>query len=86
MHSFWRPHKGQLPVAIDLFRKRLRYVFLQCGRKFGKTDFALYCMYMMAIMFPGSQIYYIADTMKHANELVWANGRVQSFFLKPIRS
>ena len=63
----------------------MRYVFLQCGRKFGKTDFAIYCMYMYAIMFPNSQIYYIADTMKHAGELVWANSRLQKFFLTPKR-
>lgn len=83
--KFWTPHAGQLPVAKSLFRKWTRYVFLQCGRKFGKTDFAIYCMYMFAILFPNSQIYYIADTMKHAGELVWHNGRLQKFFLKPKR-
>ncbi len=44
------------------------------------TDFAIYCMYMFAILFPNSQIYYIADTMKHAGELVWHNQRLQKFF------
>ena len=37
-------------------------------------------MYMYAILFPNSQIYYIADTMKHAGELVWHNKRLQGFF------
>ena len=42
-------------------------------------------MYMYAIMFPNSQIYYIADTMKHAGELVWHSQRLQKFFLNPKR-
>ena len=42
-------------------------------------------MYMFAIMFPNSQVYYIADTMKHAGELVWHNRRLQKFFLTPKR-
>lgn len=80
MHRYWSPHMGQVPIAQALLRKWKRYVFLQCGRKFGKTDFTIYCMYMFAILFPNSQIYYIADTMKHAGELVWANSRLQKFF------
>ena len=80
IHSYWSPHYGQVPVAQGLFRRWKRYVFLQCGRKFGKTDFTIYCMYLYAILFPNSQIYYIADTMKHAGELVWHNKRLQGFF------
>ena len=81
IHQYWKPHRGQVPVARALLRKFKRYVFMQCGRKFGKTEFAIYCMYMFAILFPNSQIYFIADTMKHAGELVWENGRLPRFFL-----
>jgi len=79
-HKVWCPHGGQLPIAKDLLRDFKRYVFLQCGRKFGKTEFCIYTMYMFAILFPNSQIYYIADTMKHAGELVWKNRRLPDFF------
>lgn len=85
LHQYWCPHEGQIPIAVALLREWKRYVFLQCGRKFGKTDFAIYCMYMFAILFPNSQIYYIADTMKHAGELVWKNNRLQNFFSRPKR-
>jgi hypothetical protein len=85
IHRYWCPHKGQVPIAKALLRSWMRYVFLQCGRKFGKTDFAIYMMYMFAILFPNSQIYYIADTMKHAGELVWKNQRLQRFFMSPKR-
>ena len=81
MHQVWSPHPGQAPVSYALFYAFIQYIFLQCGRKFGKTEFEIYCMYMWAQLFPGSQIYYIADTMKHAGELVWQNGRLPRFFL-----
>lgn len=80
MHQFWAPHKGQAPIAYALFREYKRYAFMQCGRKMGKTDLAIYCMYMYAMLFPGSQIYYIADTQKHGGELIWDNGRLPRFF------
>jgi len=85
LFRFWKPHNGQLPIFKSLFRNYLRYVFLQCGRKFGKTECVILAMYLWAILFPNSQIYYIADTMKHAGELVWKNGRLPYFFLKPKR-
>ena len=85
MHRFWVPHAGQVPVARALLRDWKRYIFLQCGRKFGKTDFTIYMMYLYAILFPESQVYYIADTMKHAGELVWKNSRLQRFFLRKQR-
>lgn len=40
---------------------------------------------MFAILFPGAQVYYIADTMKHAGELVWHSRRLQNFFKSPKR-
>lgn len=85
IHRFWQPHKGQAPVAYALFRQFKRYVFMQCGRKMGKTDLAIYCMIMFALLFPNSQIYYIADTMKHGGELIWDNGRLPRFFLSAKR-
>lgn len=81
VHKVWEPHHGQIDMVRDLLRMPIqRYVFLQCGRKLGKTEFCLYMMYMYAILYPNSQIYYIADTMKHAGELVWANRRLPEFF------
>ena len=82
IHQIWSPHGGQIPIIQSLLRDLLRYVFLQCGRKFGKTELAVYLMYMYALLFPSSQIYFIADTMKHAGEIVWKNRRLPDFFTK----
>lgn len=80
IHTIWTPHPGQVPICRALFYWFLRYIFMQCGRKFGKTEFAVYAMWMMAMLFPRSQVYFIADTIKHAKELVWANRRLPDFF------
>lgn len=79
-HLVWKPHDGQLPVVFALFNEFLPYIFMQCGRKFGKTEFVIYCLYLWACVFPNSQIYYVADTIKHGNELVWENRRLPYFF------
>lgn len=85
LHQYWRPHNGQVPIMNLLFRDWVRYLFLQFGRKAGKTETSVVCMIIWAILFPDSQIYYIADTMKHAGELIWENGRLPKFFLKTRR-
>lgn len=75
----WMPHKGQQKVWLALFVMMMMRVFVRCGRKWGKTDFALYCLYYFAMLFPNMNVYYIADTQKHAAELVWENSRLQNF-------
>lgn len=85
IHQYWKPHLGQSPIALAIFRDWNRYIFLKCGRKMGKTDLTIYCLYMFALLFPNSQVYYIAPTLKHGNELVWDNGRLPKFFLNPKR-
>lgn len=82
MHEVWRPHSGQIPLMAALFHYYMSVVFLQCGRKMGKTDFAVWCMIYFGQLFPESQIYYIADTMKHGGELLWKNRRLPEFFLR----
>lgn len=76
------PHKGQKAILYALLFKMLTLVFMQCGRKFGKTDTIIYCLYWFAMVFDGCEVYYIADTMKHARELVWDNRRLPDFFKK----
>ena len=85
LHQYWKPHNGQVPIFQSLFRDWTRYIFMQFGRKAGKTSGAIAAMYEWAILFPDSQIYYIADTMKHGAELIWENGRLPRFFTKCVR-
>lgn len=73
------PHEGQKKVLYALLFQLMALVFVQCGRKFGKTDLAIYCLYWFAMVFDGCEVYYIADTMKHASEIVWENRRLPDF-------
>lgn len=80
MHSVWMPHEGQIDVAYDFFYNWIIGIFMRCGRKFGKTEFAIYCMYMFCQLFENSEAYYVADEKDHARDICWDNRRLPEFF------
>lgn len=80
MAIVWLPHAGQLPIVLDFIFKFMLGVFVQCGRKFGKTDLAIYLCYFYALLIPNSEVYYIADEKDHARDICWDNGRLPRFF------
>lgn len=79
LNGAWEPHDGQITAGRALFTRRLLSLFIQCGRKWGKTEFILYCLWRWCQLNPGSQTYYISPYFKQSKEIVWANQRVQSF-------
>lgn len=85
MHQVWTPHAGQLPIICDFLIYWLVGVFVQCGRKFGKTELAIYLCYMFALLFPGSEIYYVVDEKDHARDICWDNGRLPYFLTRLTR-
>lgn len=76
----WEPHDAQALVKNALFVEGKKLIFLECGRKWGKTDFILYCLYRYAMLNPNSACYYITPLLKQAKEIVWASNRLQTFF------
>lgn len=80
--SVWTPHAGQLEVGVAYFVKKLKKIFVRCGRKFGKTEIACYILYRLAMTKPNQHLYYIAPTYKQAKELIWENGRLPNFLGK----
>lgn len=81
MDLCWQPHAGQSLVKKALFGDGKELIFLECGRKFGKTEMLAYLLYRFALSHPNSACYFIAPFQKQAKELVWANNRLQNFFL-----
>ena len=79
LHKYWAPHTGQVKVGMPLIQKDVNTVFIQCGRKWGKTDFAVYMLWRHALLHPGSTCYYITPELAHGRELVWHNGRLSQF-------
>lgn len=80
MHSVWMPHSGQIEIAQAFFIDWMTGVFMRCGRKFGKTEFAIYCMYLFGKLFPNAECYYVADEKDHARDICWDNRRLPEFF------
>ncbi len=79
LHARWTPHSGQVPVGQAYFRDGKTSLFVQCGRKWGKTELALYFLWRIAKTFPGAPCYYIAPLQKQAREIIWANPRLVNF-------
>lgn len=58
----------------------MRVVFVECGRKFGKTEYMMYFLSRIAMTIPNAALYYIAPFTNQAGELLWHNGRLPNFF------
>ena len=79
LHSKWTPHAGQVKCGRALFQDDKRTVFIQCGRKWGKTEIIMYFLYRWALSNPGKSCYYISPFQKQSKEIIWANNRLQTF-------
>jgi hypothetical protein len=80
IHQVWMPHSGQLDIVSDLLIDFITGAFVRCGRKFGKTELAIYLMYMFGLLFENAEVYYVADEKDHARDILWDNGRLPQFF------
>jgi len=76
--SHWTPHTGQRAVRDAVFKTKADLIYVECGRKWGKSEFGVYSCWIYAIMNPNAEIYYLAPLVKQARELVWSNQRMQS--------
>lgn len=71
LNSVFKPHSGQVPIGKALFGDNKKLVVIECGRKFGKTDFLCYALYRWAMTNPKTFSYYIAPWAKQITDLVW---------------
>lgn len=69
--NWWSPHPSQALVAEAVFARGCKQVFVQCGRKWGKTEIIVYCLWRYALLNPNSSCYYICPEAKQAKEIVW---------------
>jgi hypothetical protein len=79
LHESWAPHPGQVEVGRAIFNEGKKSVFVQCGRKWGKTEIAAYICWRIAQAIPNSPCYFIGPEQKQTREIVWANKRIQNF-------
>lgn len=79
IHSVIPPLPHQLPVLNAFFRDWVDGFFLRCGRKFSKTHIVVYCPWVFALLFAGSENYIIYDEKDHGKDIIWKNGRLPRF-------
>jgi hypothetical protein len=79
LHENWTPHPGQINVGYAVFKLNKKVIFVQCGRKWGKSEIAAYFLWRMAQSFPGSPNYFIGPFQKQTREIMWASKRLQQF-------
>ncbi len=79
LHADWQPHDGQITVGEGYFRKLFYSIFVQCGRKWGKTEIAFYFLWRIAKTFPKVPCYFIAPLQTQAREIAWADPRIKTF-------
>lgn len=80
IHQVWSPHEGQYDIVSAFLIDWVDGVFLQCGRKLGKTELAVYLLIMFALLFENAECYFVADEKDHARKILWNNGRLPRFF------
>lgn len=76
----WTPTKGQAKAGRALLIDGFKRIFIQCGRKWGKTEFVIYLLTRWAILHPGSTCAYFGPTRKVARNIIWK--RLKSFIPK----
>jgi hypothetical protein len=90
LHKDWKPHQGQLTCGKSFFKDNKTTLFIQCGRKWGKTEFAIYMLWRHALLNPGAACYYVTPEMTHGRKLVWTDPRLAQFgpkeYIKSVNS
>lgn len=76
----WVPHPGQVKIGKALFADGKKKLFIQCGRKFGKTEFVIYTLLRWAVLNPDSVCLYLGASRKEAKNIVWR--RIKTFVPK----
>ncbi len=74
----WTPHPTQATVLQSVFAFNKPTTFVECGRKWGKTETILYKQHRV-IGTSGGVGYYLTPEQKQGREIIWRPRRAQSF-------
>lgn len=73
LHKNISLHSGQIVPCTHIFENKKRFVFLQCGRNWGKTTFIVYAAVRYALTHPGSLCYIVYPTKEQGREVIWSS-------------
>lgn len=74
LHTNFTPHEGQITAGRAYFEGGAKFIFLQCGRNFGKSLFGAYCAARHALLNKNSAVYIIGPKQKQQSEIIWHSG------------
>lgn len=73
-------HQGQVKALKPIFTdEEVGTLLIACGRKFGKTEMAVYLLWRQALLHPGSACYYVAPSREQAKKLLWDVRRLHNY-------
>jgi hypothetical protein len=79
LSNSWEPHEKQKQILRAIFNDDVKRVFIQAGRKFGKSETCIYAAWRAAMLKPYSQVYIIGPSRKQQGEIMWENGKIERF-------
>lgn len=71
LHKNWQPHAGQIPIGKAVFHDKKYLTWVQCGRKFGKSEIAMYCIIRWALSNPNKECWYVGPFLKQVKRIAW---------------
>lgn len=77
LNAKWQPHPNQAKIGEYIFVNGARRIFIECGRKWGKTELAADLCWRLGNMIRGGQGYYFGAYKTQVRELIWASKRIQ---------
>ncbi len=82
LNSRWQPHATQQAPLSALFLHLFSLVFLECGRKWGKSEIIAYFLWRRALT-GAMKNYYFSPEQKQTKEIFWASRRIIDFGPQP---
>lgn len=79
LHDRWKPHDDQWNIIESVFLEQIKSIFIRCGRKWGKTETALYILWRIAQQFPNSPCYYFTPMQNQSRAILWEDPRIKTF-------
>lgn len=76
LESAWTPHASQAAVLDAIFVDNKDIVFIEDGRKWGKSELIAYVLWRWALTRPGAY-YYLGPLQTQVKEIIWEPGRLQ---------
>lgn len=78
LNQKWKPTPKQTEIGRLLYVEGKRRIFVEAGRKLGKSEIACDIIWRLGNMIKDGQMYYFGAYQKAVREFIWANSRLQS--------